>query len=194
MPDIQFTCPSCSQSLAVDEAGAGMVLQCPACGKDVTAPRLSSAIHPAIRHGFGFQAAAQKPTNSASNAATGATSRQKATHKKKRGWLSNLLLYIAVLVCTILFCWLSDAIRGCSSSSIGQSQAGNEGYSSGLIIVIVIISVAVLFFIAQGIVAIGAVSRLPDKNLSPTIIGIAVVVCITVAVVVWVLWLILEGS
>src|SRR5271156_375125 len=49
MPDIQFTCPSCSQSLAVDEAGAGMVLQCPACGNDVTVPQSPSLTQPSIR-------------------------------------------------------------------------------------------------------------------------------------------------
>jgi transcription elongation factor Elf1 len=36
--DITFNCDRCGQSLTIDEAGAGLVLQCPSCGKEITIP------------------------------------------------------------------------------------------------------------------------------------------------------------
>jgi uncharacterized Zn finger protein len=36
--DIVFNCQACGQHLVIDEAGAGLVVQCPECGKDVTVP------------------------------------------------------------------------------------------------------------------------------------------------------------
>ncbi|MGO9609916.1 MAG: hypothetical protein ACLPT4_09795 [Verrucomicrobiia bacterium] len=36
--DIYFFCGSCGQHLVVDEAGAGLVIPCPNCAKDVTVP------------------------------------------------------------------------------------------------------------------------------------------------------------
>ena len=38
MSDIQFNCPECGHSLAVDSAGAGMLVQCPECQKQITIP------------------------------------------------------------------------------------------------------------------------------------------------------------
>ena len=40
--DIVFSCPKCRQNLTVDEAGAGMSIPCPACGKEITIPALSN--------------------------------------------------------------------------------------------------------------------------------------------------------
>ena len=34
--DITFNCGWCGQSIVIDEAGAGLVLQCPSCGKEIT--------------------------------------------------------------------------------------------------------------------------------------------------------------
>ena len=36
--DIQFSCDGCGQHLVIDEAGAGLLVQCPACGRDLTVP------------------------------------------------------------------------------------------------------------------------------------------------------------
>lgn len=36
--DITFNCDKCGQSLTIDEAGTGLVLQCPSCGKEITIP------------------------------------------------------------------------------------------------------------------------------------------------------------
>jgi uncharacterized Zn finger protein len=36
--DIYFFCESCGQHLVVDEAGAGLVIPCPNCAKDLTVP------------------------------------------------------------------------------------------------------------------------------------------------------------
>jgi predicted RNA-binding Zn-ribbon protein involved in translation (DUF1610 family) len=36
--DIVFDCPNCNQELAVDGAGAGTEIQCPACGETITIP------------------------------------------------------------------------------------------------------------------------------------------------------------
>ena len=36
--DIIFDCPSCQQELAVDSAGAGTEIECPACGETITIP------------------------------------------------------------------------------------------------------------------------------------------------------------
>lgn len=35
---ISFSCPSCKQTLEVDERGAGLIVPCPTCGKQVTIP------------------------------------------------------------------------------------------------------------------------------------------------------------
>jgi ribosomal protein S27E len=36
--DIVFNCPNCEQELAVDQAGAGSQIDCPACGQSITIP------------------------------------------------------------------------------------------------------------------------------------------------------------
>ncbi len=36
--DIVFNCPNCEQELAVDQAGAGSQIECPACGETITIP------------------------------------------------------------------------------------------------------------------------------------------------------------
>lgn len=38
MSDIQFNCPECGHNLAVDSAGAGMLVLCPECQKQITIP------------------------------------------------------------------------------------------------------------------------------------------------------------
>src|SRR6266850_1927307 len=35
---ISFSCPSCKQTLEVEERGAGLIVPCPTCGKQVTIP------------------------------------------------------------------------------------------------------------------------------------------------------------
>jgi uncharacterized Zn finger protein len=37
--DISFHCGSCGQHLVIDEGGAGLVIQCPNCGRDVSVPK-----------------------------------------------------------------------------------------------------------------------------------------------------------
>jgi DNA-directed RNA polymerase subunit M/transcription elongation factor TFIIS len=36
--DIPFDCPGCGQHMVIDEAGAGLVVQCPKCGREVSVP------------------------------------------------------------------------------------------------------------------------------------------------------------
>ena len=36
--DIYFFCGSCGQHLVIDDAGAGLTIQCPQCRADVTVP------------------------------------------------------------------------------------------------------------------------------------------------------------
>jgi DNA-directed RNA polymerase subunit M/transcription elongation factor TFIIS len=36
--DIFFNCQACGQHMVIDEAGAGIVIQCPKCGRDVGVP------------------------------------------------------------------------------------------------------------------------------------------------------------
>lgn len=36
--DIQFECPYCGKSLSIDQRGAGLVIECTACGQLVTVP------------------------------------------------------------------------------------------------------------------------------------------------------------
>jgi len=36
--DIYFFCGSCGQHLVIDDAGAGLTIQCPQCRNDVTVP------------------------------------------------------------------------------------------------------------------------------------------------------------
>jgi len=38
--DISFSCQACGQHLVIDAAGAGLVIECPNCGKDVNIPKL----------------------------------------------------------------------------------------------------------------------------------------------------------
>ena len=40
--DIVFDCPNCNQELAVDGAGAGTEIECPACGETITIPQEST--------------------------------------------------------------------------------------------------------------------------------------------------------
>jgi DNA-directed RNA polymerase subunit RPC12/RpoP len=40
--DIVFDCPNCEQELAVDSAGAGTEIECPACGQSITIPAEST--------------------------------------------------------------------------------------------------------------------------------------------------------
>lgn len=39
--DITFSCAKCSQHIAVDEAGAGKLVDCPKCGESITVPKIS---------------------------------------------------------------------------------------------------------------------------------------------------------
>jgi len=43
MSDIQFECKWCTGNLVVDEAGSGMTLDCPHCGKSITVPQKVAA-------------------------------------------------------------------------------------------------------------------------------------------------------
>ncbi len=43
MPDINFSCPHCSQELEAPEEMAGDTLACPACGMDLTVPAAEQA-------------------------------------------------------------------------------------------------------------------------------------------------------
>ena len=38
--DITFSCQACGQHLVIDAAGAGLVIECPKCGQDVSIPKL----------------------------------------------------------------------------------------------------------------------------------------------------------
>ena len=38
--DIPFDCPGCGQHMVIDEAGIGLVVQCPKCGRDVSVPNI----------------------------------------------------------------------------------------------------------------------------------------------------------
>lgn len=42
--DIVFNCPNCDQELAVDQAGAGSQIECPACGETITIPAGSGKV------------------------------------------------------------------------------------------------------------------------------------------------------
>ena len=54
MPDLTFNCPECKTPLTVDESGAGMMVDCPQCGKKIQIPRritppaASSPIQPRV--------------------------------------------------------------------------------------------------------------------------------------------------
>jgi DNA-directed RNA polymerase subunit M/transcription elongation factor TFIIS len=37
--DIRFSCPACGHHMVIDAAGAGMIVECPACGKDAPVPK-----------------------------------------------------------------------------------------------------------------------------------------------------------
>ena len=37
--DIRFSCSACGHHMVIDEAGAGMVVKCPECGRDVKVPK-----------------------------------------------------------------------------------------------------------------------------------------------------------
>lgn len=42
MADIKFYCPNCSGKLGIDEKAAGLLVDCPLCGKEIQIPRASS--------------------------------------------------------------------------------------------------------------------------------------------------------
>jgi hypothetical protein len=37
--DIRFSCPACGHHMVIDEAGAGLVVQCTECGHDANVPK-----------------------------------------------------------------------------------------------------------------------------------------------------------
>jgi hypothetical protein len=37
--DIRFSCSACGHHMVIDEAGAGLVVECPECGHDTTVPK-----------------------------------------------------------------------------------------------------------------------------------------------------------
>ena len=37
--DIRFSCPTCGHHMIIDEAGAGMIVDCTECGREVTVPK-----------------------------------------------------------------------------------------------------------------------------------------------------------
>jgi len=45
--EIIFNCPSCSQELSVDDAGAGSQIPCPTCGETITIPDKAAKAAPA---------------------------------------------------------------------------------------------------------------------------------------------------
>src|SRR5712671_2685364 len=50
--DIRFACPHCTQHIAIDEAGAGLQIECPDCRAPLTVPEsppTSAAARPRIR-------------------------------------------------------------------------------------------------------------------------------------------------
>jgi DNA-directed RNA polymerase subunit M/transcription elongation factor TFIIS len=38
--DIPFGCPECRQHMVIDEAGAGLLVSCPKCGREIRVPSL----------------------------------------------------------------------------------------------------------------------------------------------------------
>ena len=46
--DISFNCSSCGTHILIDEAGAGMSVQCPKCNQSLTVPTASAGDLPAI--------------------------------------------------------------------------------------------------------------------------------------------------
>ena len=56
MSDILFNCPECGHSLAVDSAGAGMLVPCPECQKQITIPAASPPPHPPSAHNMASRA------------------------------------------------------------------------------------------------------------------------------------------
>ena len=41
--DISFGCPECQQHMVIDEAGAGLVVACPKCGRETRVPSLATS-------------------------------------------------------------------------------------------------------------------------------------------------------
>ena len=41
--DISFGCPGCQQHMLIDEAGAGVLVACPNCGREVRVPSLATS-------------------------------------------------------------------------------------------------------------------------------------------------------
>src|SRR5690349_8896497 len=41
---LEFSCAGCSKRVQGDDAAAGMLVQCPACGANITVPMLSTAV------------------------------------------------------------------------------------------------------------------------------------------------------
>jgi uncharacterized Zn finger protein len=37
--DIYFSCAACGHHMVIDEAGAGMIVECPECGRDTPVPK-----------------------------------------------------------------------------------------------------------------------------------------------------------
>jgi predicted Zn finger-like uncharacterized protein len=59
--DTKFNCTSCGTHIVIDEAGAGMAVQCPRCGQDLTVPTASANV---VIHAESAIAAAAKAIES----------------------------------------------------------------------------------------------------------------------------------
>jgi predicted RNA-binding Zn-ribbon protein involved in translation (DUF1610 family) len=66
--EIIFNCPSCSQELAVDDAGAGSEIPCPTCGTTITIPQNPAKTTSSANPPAEVQAARLAPSAMASSA------------------------------------------------------------------------------------------------------------------------------
>lgn len=108
MSDIQFNCPECGHSLAVDSAGAGMLVLCPECQKQITIP------------------AAPPPTPSGSNTPPA------VDKPSKKSRLPIIGLVLGILGFWFLGLWAAIPAVICSHIARARARKDPAGNSKGI--------------------------------------------------------------
>lgn len=108
--DIQFSCSNCGQHIAVDESGAGLTIQCPACSQDLVVPV------PTAR-----AVATPAPTT------TAVRPKEVQTNVKQGALIGGWVCFIVTAICLIapfptFFLWIPLALAAFILSITAMSQ------------------------------------------------------------------------
>src|SRR5437868_14882409 len=100
-----FECPNCTQSLEVENAGAGQTIHCPTCGEPVIIPDPSSSGQEAQPERIGPRPPMHVPLQPLGAGAT------KPLIKKRRGYGCGSTLFLLLVLAGIGFAYLMYRVQ-----------------------------------------------------------------------------------